>query len=102
MMVDDAQDLARVHERLDDLFAVQSDVKAALAKIAEGCGPCKTLVQKHETALYGNGKAGVLTRIETAEQGRVDTLSVKSVVVIIGAVGTLAATIGGAMAALVK
>ena len=103
-MVDETKDhdLTRVHERLDDLFAGQAEVKAALVKIAEGCGPCKALVQKHEVAIYGNGKAGVLTRMEAAEQGRVDTLSVKSVCVLIGAVGTLAGAIGGAMAMLVK
>jgi len=113
-MADEAKDrdLTRVHERLDDLFAGQAEVKAALVKIAEGCGPCKALVQKHEDAIYGNGKKGILTildsasqtveRLDSAEQGRVDTLSVKSVVVLVGSIGTLAATIGGAMAALVK
>jgi hypothetical protein len=102
MMPEEAKDrdLTRVHERLDDLFAGQAEVKAALVKIAEGCGPCKALVAKHETAIY-NGN-GIHTRLTKVEEGRVDTLSVKSVCVLLGAVGTLAATIGGAMVALVK
>jgi len=105
-------DLTRVHERLDDLFAGQAEVKAALVKIAEGCGPCRALVQKHEDAIYGNGKKGILTildtasetvkRLDAADRERVDTVTVKSVVVLVGSIGALAATIGGAMAALVK
>jgi hypothetical protein len=98
------KDMTRVHERLDLLFGELAEVKTALVKIAEGCGPCKEAFRKHEAAIYGNGdgRPGILTRLETTVAGRVDTLSVKSVCVLLAAVGTLAATIGGAMAALVK
>jgi hypothetical protein len=96
------EDLKRIHERLDDLFAQSGDVKAAIKRIEEQLGPCKADVEKLKGTVYGNGQTGLIARMTAAESGKVDTLSVKSVVTLVGAIGSLAAAIGGAMALLVK
>lgn len=94
--------LTRIHERLDDLFATSASIQTAVKAIEERCIPCRKLVDSHESILHGNGKDGLVTRMATAETGRTDTLTVKAVISLIAAVGTLAATIGGAMAALIS
>lgn len=97
-----------VTERLeasDPIVRIEAKIERlqqSLAVIETTCPPCRALAQKHEITLFGNGKNGVMTRLAGAEQGRVDTLSVKSVCILVGAIGTLAATIGAAMAAFVK
>lgn len=96
-MAPSQNDIDRIHERLDTLVTQQAEIAASVARIEERCPSCQRLVEKHESAIYGNGKAGLLTRMASAEQGRVDTLSVRSLLALLGAVGTLAATVGTAI-----
>ncbi len=102
-------DITRLHRRLDDLFLANSTlqkstaaIQAATERIEERCLPCREKVKKHEITLYGNGKNGLTTRVAATETGRIDTLSVKSVVTLVGAIGALAATIGAAMGVMMK
>ncbi len=96
------EDLKRIHERFDDLCTQTAEVKAAVKRIEDQLAPCKADVAQLKGTVYGNGQTGLTTRVATVESGRVDTLSVKSVVALIAAIGTLAATIGGAFATLLK
>ena len=102
-------DITRLHGRLDDLFTANAElqrstaaIQAAAERIEERCLPCRERVDKHEITLYGNGKNGLITRIAATETGRVDTLSVKGVITLVGAIGALAATIGATMGAMIK
>lgn len=94
-------DLDRIHERLDDLFGKIGEIQTSIGQIQERCGPCNAKVQKHDDTLYGNGKPGLVSRVSATETGRVDTLSVKSTITLIGAIGALAGAIGAAMGAIV-
>lgn len=112
--------IERVHARLDDLFSEIGDLKGDLASVKSDtgaikarCVPCQEQIIKHEHSLYGNGKDGVLTRVSslegkaaTAESGRTDTLSIKGMILLLGAIGTLigavAGAIGGTIGALTK
>ena len=55
-------DLGRVHERLDDLFIALGGVRQDLALVSQRCSPCQDALHRHQEALYGNGKEGLLTR----------------------------------------
>lgn len=101
-MAGQSEDLVRVHSRLDDLMSSNGEIKAAIERIEQRCEPCRKMVDTHQSAIYGNGKTGLLERVAAAETGRSDTLSVKSAIALIGAIGTLAATIGAAMASFAK
>ena len=99
--------ITRIHARLDTLFEEMQElakligaVREQLAAIIERCGPCQATLQRHETTLHG--KNGIVQQVAVLKEGRVDTLSVKSVIALVGAIGTLAATIGAAMAAFAK
>ena len=94
--------VTRIHERLDSLFERQGQIAEDVATIKANCGPCRASVSKHESTLYGNGQPGLVTRLTAAEVGRTDTLTIKGVVTMLGAVGALAATIGAAMGAMMK
>jgi hypothetical protein len=96
------EELARIHERLDDLFKESGEVRAAVQRIEERCGTCRKMVDHHQEVLHGNGKAGLVERMGAAETGRTDTLSVKSTISLVGAIGALAGAIGAAMASLIK
>ena len=96
------EELTRIHERLDDLFMANGATKSVIERMEERCVGCRKLVDHHQEALHGNGKPGLIERMGAVETGRTDTLSVKSMIAILGAVGTLAATIGAAMGAFVK
>ena len=98
----DADPLQRIHERLDDVFQSLSTVASDVAIIKSQSPVCQQQIKKHEEAIYGNGKEGLVTRIAAAETGRVDTLSVKAVCIVLGAVGTLAGAIGAAIGAAIK
>ena len=102
-------DITRLHGRLDDLFSANTElqkstaaIQAVTERIEERCIPCQEKVKKHEVTLYGNGRNGLTTRIAATETGRVDTLSVKGVIALVGAIGALAATIGAAMGAMMR
>jgi hypothetical protein len=97
----DQGDLDRIHERLDDLFGKVGEIQTSIGQVKERCGPCNAKVNKHEDTLYGNGKLGLVTRMSAAETGRVDTLSIKGMITLIGAIGALAGAIGAAMGALI-
>lgn len=101
-MADQPTDISRVHERLDALFGSVGEIKTAIGRIEQRCEPCRKMVDAHQTLLHGNGKTGLVERMAATETGRTDTLSVKSTIALVGAIGTLAASIGAAMAALVK
>lgn len=94
--------IGRVHERLDDVLAQVSDIAASMKIIASRCENCQGELKKHTATLYGNGQQGLVSRMAAAETGRVDTLSVKAVCILLGAVGTLAGAIGAAIGAVVK
>jgi hypothetical protein len=98
---DQADPMARVHQRLDELFGRLDEIGCKVEVIAARCGPCQLAIAKHEQTLYGNGQQGLVVRLAAAEQGRVDTLSIKSVVTLLGAVGALAGAIAGAVGGLV-
>jgi hypothetical protein len=70
-----------------------------IERIDERCKPCSEKVDSHDQAIHGNGRNGLLVEIATLKSGRTDTLSVKGVCTLVGAIGALAATIGAAMAA---
>lgn len=93
--------IGRVHQRLDDLFQEFAAMREDMSTIKTACGPCRDAIRRHDSTLYGNGQAGLVSRMLAAEQGRVDTLSVASVVKILGAVGALAGAIAGAVGGLV-
>lgn len=97
-----SEELTRIHERLDDLFKASGEVKATVERIEERCLVCRKMVDHHQELLHGNGKAGLIERMGAAETGHTDTLSVKSIIALVGAIGTLAGTIGAAMASMVK
>jgi len=101
-MPDQPTDLSRVHQRLDDLFLCNGEVKAAIERIEQRCEPCREEVDTMKILLRGNGQIGLVERIGSVESGRTDTLSVKSAIALIGAIGALAAGIGAAMATLAK
>ena len=60
------------------------------------------MVSEHQEALHGNGKDGLVTRVATLASGKVDTLSVKSVCLLLAAFGTLTGTIGAALMAFAR
>ena len=96
-------ELSRVHERLDDvLFEIQK-IASSQAEITSSCGPCKAKVASLDSIVNGNGLPGMKQRIAVLETGKVDTFSIRSFGVILAAVGafvgTLAAAIGGLVAA---
>jgi hypothetical protein len=103
---DQADPIARVHQRLDDLFGRVDEIGSTVAAMSARCGPCQDAVKKHEQTLYGNGQSGLVARVSATEQGRVDTMSVTSVVKLLAAFGSLmtvvAAAIGGLVAALAR
>lgn len=82
--------------RIDELAETLPEIRESLAIIRATCPACRALVEKHDKAIFE--KNGLLTRLTAVEQGRVDTLSVKSVIAILTAVGTLAGAMGAAIA----
>ena len=98
-MIDDT---VRLHERLDDLFKSLAAIQESVTRIEARCGPCQKMVASHENTLHGNSGVGLVSRMVAVETGRVDTLSVKGFVKILGAVGAMAAAIGAAIGAAVK
>jgi len=97
-----SEKLTKIHERIDEIYRTLSPLAEGVAEIRATCGPCKKLITAHQETLHGNGKTGIVTEVATLKTGRTDTLSVKSVCVLVGAIGSLAATIGAAMAAFAK
>lgn len=91
----------RVHARLDDIKDDLGKVRSEIAEIKAACKPCRQQLESHQKVLHGNGKGGLAARMEVVETGRVDTLSVKSVCILLGAVGTLTAAVSAAVASLV-
>jgi len=97
----DQTELTRIHERLDQVMEQLGDIKETQATIKVACKPCQDAIARHETTLFGNGKVGIVARMEVAESGRTDTLSIKSIITLLAAVGTLAATLAGAIGAII-
>jgi len=95
-------EFGRIHERLDDLFGANAEIKGTLGRIEQRCLPCQVMLLAHQETIHGNGKEGLLVRVGAVESGRVDTLSVKSVCTLVGAIGALAATIGAAMGVMMR
>lgn len=95
-------DITRLHERLDTILERQSTIAEDVAAIKATCGPCRAIIDKHDDTLYGNGKPGLVSRLAVSEVGRTDTLSVKAIVGLIGAAGTLFGAIGAAIATILK
>lgn len=93
--------IERLHARLDDVFDELASLNKQLAVTSERCAPCQLAIKQHAATIYGNGHPGLTARINALEQGRVDTLSVKSVITLLGAVGALAGSIAGAVGGLV-
>jgi len=96
-------DITRIHKRLDDLFTQVTEITGDVKQIKQRCEPCSKMVNAHQDLLRGNGKrTGLITQLATLKEGRVDTLSIKSVLALVAAltatIGTLAAAIGAAMA----
>jgi hypothetical protein len=107
--------LAKIQERLEQMSLSSARIEMTLGHIQERCGLCQKIIEAHQCILYGNAKAGLITRMATSEAltlaahdtrvttGAIgDVLSVKSITVLMGAVGALAAAIGAAIAAVVR
>lgn len=101
---EDRDDIERFHAKIDMILERIGDLDVKMTTIQERCLPCQTAIAKHSQAIYGNGKEGLLTMVARLSESmpKTEMLSVKSIVLLLGAVGTLAATIGGAMAAMVS
>ena len=90
----------RIHDRLDQVVESNTDIVKLLAEIKAACKPCREMVAAHQATLHGNGRNGLVTQVATVKSGRVDTMSVKSVVALITAVCGGVATIIGSWAVL--
>jgi hypothetical protein len=107
------QELSRIHARLDSQSQVLTEVRDAVrdvgAAVREQCAVSRerfTAFEKeladHKRALFGNGRPGLddrVTALETMNDGKrmqvgTGSISVKAVVAIIVAIGTM---IGGLM-----
>ena len=100
-------EIGRIHERMDQIVQAMQQMTREnqqmakdVAVIATNCGPCQKRLGDLETTIDGNGQPGLKQRVAVVESGRTDTLTVKSVTILLGAIGTLAATIIGALVAL--
>ena len=64
-------DVARVHERLDELFKENAqqhaDIKRHLATMQAECKPCQALLARHENDLRGANGEGLKTRLALVE-----------------------------------
>ena len=113
-MSTDEQEIFRIHARLDTQSQVLNEVRDGVrdvgAAVREQCSVSKERFEAfqkelndHKKTLYGNGRPGLddrVTALETVTDSKrmnvgSGSISVKAVVMIIGAVGTL---IGGLMA----
>ena len=102
-MTETEEQLEQIHRRLDAVYGVLTPLASDIAEIRATCGPCKLQVESHQVALHGNGKWGIITEVATLKSGRTDTLSVKSVCVLVGTISSAwGAAIGAAMAAFAK
>ncbi len=90
---------SRIDERLDKLFAQSAHLTNGVTKLTAQCEQFGKLVESHEETIHGNGKDGLLVDVATLKSGRTDTLSVKSVIALVGSISAMAAGIGAAMAA---
>jgi hypothetical protein len=105
----------RIHQRMDDILSELGDLKADVAtvkadtvQIKSGFATCQSncrdAISKHEHAIYGNGKDGLDKRLTIVEGksaatdgGKTDTLSIKGMILLLGAVGTLIGAVAGAI-----
>lgn len=95
--------LTKIHERVDSLYDLMVPLTKDVSTIKATCGPCKAMVMTNRETLYGNGKTGLVTEVATLKSGRTDTLSVKSVCILVGTISSAwGAAIGAAMAAFAK
>jgi hypothetical protein len=104
--------LDRIHERLDDLFSQIARIEKSTAIIEQRCLPCQDAIRQHQEAIHGNGQSGLKSLVATntsdiaalklAAEGGGDRLSVRGMVILLGAVGALAASIGASMAAIIR
>lgn len=98
-MTDSDPDVTRIHERIDELSAKVAAQTVVIERIDERCKPCSERVDSHQQTIHGRN--GLLVEVATLKSGRTDTLSVKGVCMLVGAIGAFAATIGAAMAAFI-
>jgi hypothetical protein len=96
----DRTELGRIHERIDTLVGVTKTMGESVAVIAATCGPCQKRLADIEQTLDGNGQAGLKQRVGVLESGRTDTLSIRSVQVLLGAIGAFILATLGAVAGL--
>jgi len=58
-----AADVAQINQRLDELTRTFSTefgkLAAAVSAIQATCTPCKAIIEKHDEAIYGNGRDGL-------------------------------------------
>jgi hypothetical protein len=96
----DASEIVRVHERLDDVLFELQKIAAIQGEIAASCGPCKAKVAAMDITLNGNGLPGLKQRLAVLEDSRTDqdTLSIKAILWLLGAIGTLATAVATAIA----
>jgi hypothetical protein len=104
-----AEAISKLFSKLDDLRDQVSGIDNKLIKFEERCGPCRDVVRRHDALLYGNGTEGLHTRVAKIEDraktnvgARVDRVSIKGMAALLGAVGTLAAALGGSAAMLLR
>jgi hypothetical protein len=90
-------------EQLRSIVIEQQRIAVAVATIAAGCAPHREAIVKLDQAINGNGNDGLKDRVTALEATKpaVDTLSVKAVITLLGAVGALAGAIAGAIGAVV-
>ena len=95
-------DLKRLHERVDEILGRITSVAEDVAEIKGEHGVCRAQIVRLDTAVFGNGKPGLVERMQGAESGKTDTLSVKSIAFLMGAIGTLSAAVATAVASIMK
>ncbi len=90
-----------IDDKLDSLAKSIRRVLLMVQEIKTESTICKTLAESHQRALHGNRRPGLVAKVaELAalnSKSKVDTITVRSVCMLLGAVGTLIATIIGAV-----
>jgi len=89
--------LAKIHNRVDEVYKVLIPLAEDIVEIRSTCGPCKEMISAHQKTLHGNGKDGLKTEVAKLRDGKGDTLSVPSVIKLLAAFAALSATIIGAV-----
>lgn len=77
-------DINRIHDRLDEINNKLGEVAEHQAAILTRCGTCQTTLTRHDAALFGNGRQGLVEQVAVLK-ARKPTLGGKALAYTIGA-----------------